>query len=76
MQVDANAGVNTVHIIRLEDAREKSMRDNEALQQELAATWAKVIELRVRQRVYERHLLDMERQMESLRVHSRGTRRR
>ena len=45
MEVDANAGVNTVRIHRLEDACERSMRDNEALQQELAATRAEVIEL-------------------------------
>ena len=76
MEVDANEEVNTVRIIHLEDVRESSRRDNEALQQELAATRAEVIELRVRQRVYERHLIDMERQLASLRVHPRGTHRR
>ncbi|KAL7596760.1 hypothetical protein Lser_V15G28139 [Lactuca serriola] len=61
MEVDANEGVNIVRIRRLEDAHGRSMRDNEALQQDLAATRAKVIELRARQRLYERHLLDVER---------------
>ena len=52
------------------------MRDQKALQQELVATRAEVIELRVRQRVYERHLLDVERQLADLRVRPRGTHHR
>ncbi|KAL7593408.1 hypothetical protein Lser_V15G33885 [Lactuca serriola] len=44
MEIDANAGVNTVRIRRLEDARDRAMRDNEALLQELAVTRAEVIE--------------------------------
>ena len=76
LEVGANARIHTICTIRLEDAHERSMRENEALQQELAATRAEVIELRVHHRVYERHLLEMERQVASLRVHPRGTRRR
>ena len=52
MEVDAKAGVSTVCIRRLEDAHGRSMRDNEALQQELAETRAEVIELRTCQKVY------------------------
>ena len=76
MEVVADARIHIVRTIHLEDARERSIRDNEGLQQELAATQAEAIELRIRQRVYERQLLDMEHQLASLRVHPRGTHRR
>ena len=53
---------------RLEHAHERSERDHETLLQALAESRAEVIELRVRQRVYERHLLDAKRQLAELRV--------
>ena len=55
--------------------REKSEEDYETLLQALAESRAEVMELRVRQRVYERHLLDVERQLAELRVHQRDDRR-
>nr|KAJ0226738.1 hypothetical protein LSAT_V11C100034260 [Lactuca sativa] len=73
-EVDANAGMHTIRTNRLEIARERSERDHKALLQALAETRAEVIELRVRQRVYERHMLDMERQLAELRVHQRDDR--
>ena len=66
--------MNTLHIRCLEDARDQELWDNETLLQGLAKTRAEVIELRARQRVYERHLLDMERQLAELRIHPRDTR--
>ena len=57
------------------DAHGRSERNHETLLQALAESRAEVIELRVRQRVYERHLLDMERQLAELRVHQRDDRR-
>ena len=63
--------MHTIRTNRLEHTHERSERDHETLLQALAETRAEVIELRVRQRVYERHLLDMERQLAELRVHQR-----
>ena len=54
---------------------ERSERNHETLLQALAETQAEVIELKVRQRVYERYLLDMEHQLAELRVHHRGDHR-
>ena len=54
---------------------ERSERNHETLLQALAETRAEVIELQVRQKVYERYLLDMERQLAELRVHHKGNRR-
>ena len=67
--------MHTIRTSRLENARERSERNHETLLQELAKTRAEVIELRVRQRVYERHLLDVERQLAELRVHQRDDHR-
>ena len=74
-EVVANARMHTLHTILLEDARERSKRYHETLLQALAESRAKVIELGVRQRVYERHLLDVELQLAELRVHQRDDRR-
>ena len=63
IEIDANPGVNTVRIRHLEEAMEGTRRANEALQQQLAASRAEVIELRVRQRAHERHLQDVVRQL-------------
>ena len=73
-EVVANARMHTLRTIRLEDARESSERDHEALLQTLTESRAEVIELRVRQRVYKRHLLNVERQLAELRVHQRDDR--
>ena len=74
-EVVADARMHTLRTTRLEDAHERSERNHETLLQSLAESRAKVIELRVHQRVYERHLLDMERQLAGLRVHQRNDRR-
>ena len=74
-EVVANTRMHTLRTIRLEDARERSERNHETLIQALAESRAEVIGLRVRQRVYERHLLDVERQLAELRVHQRDDRR-
>ena len=74
-EVVAYARMHTLHTIRLGDAHERSERNHETLLQALAESRAEVIELRVRHRVYERHLLDMERQLVELRVHQRNDRR-
>ena len=60
-EVVADARIHTLRTIRLEDARQRSKRNHETLLQALAESRAEVIELRVRQRVYEIHLLDVER---------------
>ena len=67
--------MHTLRTIRLEDAHDRSERNHETLLQALAESRAEVIELRVRQRVYERHLLDVERQLAELRVHQKDDRR-
>ncbi|KAL7589059.1 hypothetical protein Lser_V15G40392 [Lactuca serriola] len=74
-KVDTNGGMHMLHTSRLEHARERSKRDHETLLQALAESRAEVMELRVRQRVYERHLLDVERQLAELRIHQRDDRR-
>ena len=66
--------MHTLRTIRLEDARERSKRDHETLLQALVESRAEVIELQVRQRVYKRHLLDMECQLAELTVHQRDDR--
>ena len=73
-EVVADARMHALHTIRLEDARERSERNHKTLLQALAESRAEVIELRVRQRVYERHLLDVERQLAELRVYQRDAR--
>ena len=72
MELEADSDANTNRIRNLEVAHGRTMRDNEALQQELATTRAEVIELRARQIVYESRLLDMERQLANLRIHPRN----
>ena len=67
--------MHTIYTNHIENTRERSERDHETLLQALAETRAEVIELRVRQRVYERCLLDMERQLAELRVHQKDDRR-
>ena len=67
--------MHTIRTNRLEHTCEKSKRDHETRLQALAETRSEVIELRVRQRVYKRHMLDMERQLAELRVHQRDDRR-
>ena len=74
-EVVTDARMLTLRTIRLEDARERSERNHETLLRALAESRAEVIELRVRQMVFERHLLDMERQLVELRVHQRDDRR-
>ncbi|KAL7598013.1 hypothetical protein Lser_V15G24330 [Lactuca serriola] len=74
-KVDTNGGMHMLRTSRREHARERSERDHETLLQALAESRAEVMELRVRQRVYERHLLDVERQLAELRVHQRDDRR-
>ena len=63
MEIDANSGVNTVRIRRLEEDMERTRRTNETLQQQLAASRAEVLELRSRQRAQERHLQEVFRQV-------------
>ncbi|KAL7616187.1 hypothetical protein Lser_V15G03688 [Lactuca serriola] len=75
-EVDTNGGMHMLRTSRLKHARERSERDHETLLQALAESRAEVMELRVRQRVYKRHLLDVERQLVELRVHQRDDRRR
>ena len=76
MEIDANSGVNTIRIIHHEEAMERTRRANQALQQQLDASCAEVIELRLRQRAHERHLKDVVCQLADLRFHPRNTRRR
>ena len=71
-RLNTNTRMHTIRTNRLEDTRERSERDHETLLQALAETRADVIELRVRQRVYERYLLGMEHQIAKLRVHHWG----
>ena len=66
--------MHTLRTIRLEDARERYERNHETLLQALTGSRAEIIELCVRQRVYERHLLDVECQLAELRVHQRDDR--
>lgn len=58
LEIDTKSGVNTFYIRQLEEAMERTRRTNETLQQLLAASQADVIELRVRQRAHERHLIN------------------
>ena len=74
-EVDANARIHTIRTNRLDHTREKSAKDYETLLQALAESRTDVIKLRVRQRVYERHMLDMERQLAELRDHKKNDRR-
>ncbi|KAL7608978.1 hypothetical protein Lser_V15G12684 [Lactuca serriola] len=52
-EVDTNGGMHMLRTSCLEHARERSERDHETLLQALAESRAEVMELRVRQRVYE-----------------------
>ncbi|KAL7599327.1 hypothetical protein Lser_V15G22302 [Lactuca serriola] len=70
-EVDTNGGMHILRTNSLEHARERSERNHETLLQALAKTRVEVIELRVHQRVYERYLLNMERQLAELRVPQR-----
>ena len=72
---NVNEGSSADKVLRIAlITSERSERNHETLLQALAETRAEVIELQVRQRVYERYLLDMERQLAELRVHHRGDR--
>ena len=75
MEIDANSGVNTVRIRRLEEDMERTRRTNETLQQQLAASRAEVLELRARQRAQDRHLQEVFRQMSDLRDRPRNSHR-
>ena len=66
MEIDANSGVNTVRIRRLEEDMERTRRTNETLQQQLATSRAEVMELRARRRAHERHLQEVVRQVADL----------
>ena len=67
--------VSTPSIRRLEEDMERTRRTNETLQQQLAASRAKVMELRARQRAHERHLQEVVRQVADLRVRPRNSHR-
>ena len=73
VELEANKNSNTDKIYNLELAHR---RDNETLLQTLAETRVEAIELRVRRMVYERHLLEVERQQAELRVRLIDARRR
>ena len=75
MEIDANSGVNTVRIRRLEEDMERTRRTNEILQQQLAASRAEVLELRARQRAQDRHLQEVFRQVSDLRDRPRNSHR-
>ena len=75
MEIDANSGVNTVRIRRLEEDMERTRRTNETLQQQLAASRAEVLELRARQRAQDRHLQEVFRQVSDLRDRPRNSHR-
>ena len=75
MEIDANSGVNTVRIRRLEEDMERTRRTNETLQQQLAASRAEVLELRARQRAQDRHLQEEFRQVSDLRDRPRNSHR-
>ena len=76
VEIDANIGVHPVRICHLEEVMERTRSTNETLQQQLAVSQAEVIELRFRQRAHERHLQEVVRQMEDLRVCPRNSHRR
>jgi len=76
MEIDANSGVNTVRIRRLEEDMERTRRTNETLQQQLAASRAEILELRARQRAQDRHLQEVFRQVSDLRARPRNSHRR
>lgn len=72
-EIDTNTGVNTVRICHLKESMERTGRTNGALHQQLAASRAEVIELRVHQRAHEQHPQEVVRQMEDLRVRPRNS---
>ena len=76
MEIDANSGVNTVRIRRLEEDMERTRRTNETLQQQLTASRAEVMELRARQRAQDRHLQELFRQVSDLRARPGNSHRR
>ena len=76
LEVDANSGVNTVHIRQLESAHERTLVHNAALQRELAETQAEVRELRAQQARSDRRVRDIERLLSVSRTHSGSSRRR
>ena len=76
MEIDANSGVNTVRIRRLEEDMERTRRTKETLQQQLAASRAGILELRARQRAQDRHLQEVFRQVSDLRAHPGNSHRR
>ena len=75
VEVDANSNLNTVRIRQLEEAMDRTRRTNEALQHQLAASRAEVRELRARQRTHDRHLQEVMRQLEDLRIRPTSSRR-
>ena len=76
LEVDANSGVNTVHIRQLESAHERTLVRNANLQRELAETRAEVRELRAQQARSDRHIRDIERLLSGSRTHASSSRRR
>ena len=76
LEVDANSGVNTVHIRQLESAHERTLVRNANLQRELAETRAEVRELRAQQARSDRRIRDIERLLSESRTHASSSRRR
>ena len=76
LEVDANSGVNTIHIRQLESAHERTLVRNAALQRELDETQAEVRELRAQQVRADRHMTDMECLLSGSRTHASSSRRR
>ena len=76
LEVDANSGVNTVHIRQLESAHERTLVRNANLQRELAETRAEVRELRAQQARMDRRIRDIERLLSGSRTHASRSRHR
>ena len=76
VEIEANSGVNTVHIRQLESAHERTLVRNANLQRELAETQAEVRELRAQQVRADRRMRDMERLLSGSRTHASSSRRR
>ena len=76
MEVDADAGVNTIRILHLESSYERTQNQNATLQRDLTATQVEIRELRAQQAMTDRRMRDMERRLSESRTHSSGSRRR
>ena len=75
MEVDADAGVNTVRIRHLEFAQGRTLNQNAALQREFTATQDEFRGLRACQTTFERHMRDMECLLTESRTHPRHSHR-